>query len=170
MSMYEQLSSKGATASRRTSDHPTFTLCARLLEADPTGSYAIIKKKWVAEVREDPDLLDDVLTYAFRNYFTALSGVLEEARMPDKARRAKVEQEKAKIREQIGQIGARIEEAIQVKVLKSFLLPNGLVAWEATCGDLAQYGGFLGRIAKLGRPSTKVATLPLSKLKKIATP
>lgn len=170
MSLYEQVAAKGATASRRVSDHPTFSLCARLLENDPTGSYADIKKRWVSEVRDDPELLDDVLTYAFRNYFTALAGVIEQAKGASRVRSSKIEQEKTKIREQIEQIGVRIEEAIQIKALKSFLLPNGLTAWESTCGDLAKFGGFLGRVAKLGRPSTKVATLPLSKLKKIAAP
>lgn len=166
MSLYEEPRRQGAAASRRVSDQPAFRLLSRLLRDDKTAAPSKLEKRWREEVKNDPDYLDDVLTYAFTNYYNALrqdtpTNLRARPRPPEREIYAKEQAAEVK------KIVEKIEEAIQVKTLKSLLLPNGKIAWEATCGELAKCSGFLGAVAKLGKPADLVSSLPLSKLKKI---
>lgn len=160
MSMYEESVARGATASRGISDHPTFSLCVRLMRDNKTAGYSQLKKLWINEVRDDPELLDDVLTYAFRNYYSSLAGRFEPPAKTSK-------QEKAAVQQDADRQIAAIEDAIQVQALKNCLLPNGKTAWDATLGELGKFCKFGLEVTKLGKPTDLVSSLPLSKLKKI---
>lgn len=166
MSLYEDHARRqGAAASRRQSDSPAFRLWVRLRREDPGASFGVVMRKFREQLERNPEVMDDVVLYVATNFDNA-----SRADIPEPKTKKQRQKESEEIAEEAKGQARQIVEAIQIKTLKSFLLPNGKLAWDATCGELRSYSGFLGAISRLGKPNDVVSSLPLSKLKKINTP
>lgn len=136
---------QGSATLRRSSYKNPVEPLARLMETDSTASFGLLFRKWKKIVERDPDLLEAVLLYAFRNYHSAIDN--EEA-APESRTRADIEKEKVDI--------AVLVESLRPHLVLAMKMPNGKKLGDCTFREVSQIGGLFKLLATKGKPSQKI--------------